>query len=70
MGLSELKRGVEPKFQSRNGTASHVEDEDKTDRAWLLGRLLLNEIRDAVKEAVETELRQREEIKDGKEEKK
>jgi hypothetical protein len=57
MGLSELKRGVEPKFQSRNGTASHVEDEEKTDRAWLLGRLLLNAIRDAVEEAVGKELR-------------
>jgi hypothetical protein len=53
MGLSEFKRGMELKLQSRNGTASDVEDEEKTDRAWLLGRLLLNAIRDAVQEAVE-----------------
>jgi hypothetical protein len=54
MGLSELKRNVEREPQSRNGTAPHVEDnEDKTDRAWLLGRLLLNAIRDEVEKAVQ-----------------
>jgi hypothetical protein len=64
MGLSELKPGVESKLQSRNGidgTASHVEDEDKTDRAWLLGRLLLNAIQDAVEEAVERRIEARRE---------
>jgi hypothetical protein len=61
MGLSELKPGVKPKLQSRNGTASHVEDEDKTDRAWLLGRLLLNAIQDAVEEAVERRIEARRE---------
>jgi hypothetical protein len=64
LGLSQLKNSPEPKLQSRNGTA-HVEDEDKTDRAWLLGRLLLNAIKDAVEAAVETELRRRDEIKEG-----
>jgi hypothetical protein len=65
MGLSSIRRdGAD---MSRNGAAP--EDEEKTDRAWLLGRLLLNAIRDAVEEAVEAELRRRDEIKNERGEK-